>query len=249
MRIHIISCRIFSRELSYLASQSDNQVDITWVGRGLHNTPEKLCARLKDAVGALYDQIENGELESRPDFIALGYGLCSRAVVGIKCRSIPIVIPRTDDCIAVFLGSQDRYMREFAKGGGAYWLNSGWIEQSPRLFDSEDLKRRRWLEYAEKYGEDNADYLIEIESSWEKNYNTICYLHSEVYDSPKHIGLAEREAEKRGWSLKELRGDNRMLKMLVDGNWNEEEFLVLKPGEHIEADYSGLKLKAALDDE
>ena len=249
MRIHIIACRIFNRELSYLASQSENQVDITWVGRGLHNTPEKLCARLKNAADAVYDQIESGELESKPDYIVLGYGLCSRAVVGIRCRDIPIVIPRTDDCIAVFLGSQERYMREFSEGGGAYWLNSGWIEQSPKLFDSENLKRRRWLEYAEKFGEDNADYLIEIESSWEKNYDTICYVHSDIYDSPGHYGIAKKEAEKKEWRLKELKGDDRMLKMMVDGDWNEDEFLVLRPGERIEADYSGKKLKAVRDDE
>ncbi|MCR5263716.1 MAG: DUF1638 domain-containing protein [Clostridiales bacterium] len=248
MRIHIIACRIFNRELSYLASQSENQVDITWVGRGLHNTPEKLCARLKNAADSVYDQIESGELESKPDYIVLGYGLCSRAVVGVRCRGIPIVIPRTDDCIAVFLGSQERYMKEFSEGGGAYWLNSGWIEQSPKLFDSENLKRRRWLEYAEKFGEDNADYLIEVESSWEKNYDTICYVHSDIYDSPAHYGTAKKEAEKKEWRLKELKGDNRLLKMMVDGDWNEEEFLVLKPGERIDADYSGLKLKAVRDD-
>lgn len=245
MRIHIIACRIFERELSYLASQSENQVDITWVGRGLHNTPEKLCRRLKDAVGTLYDQIESGELESRPDYIVLGYGLCSRAVVGVKCRDIPIVIPRTDDCIAVFLGSQERYMSEFTKAGGTYWLNGGWIEQSPKLFSGDDLKRRRWLEYAEKFGEDNADYLIEMESSWEKNYDTICYLHSESCDQPAFFEVAKREAEKKNWTLKELDGDSRMLRMMVDGSWNDREFLILSPGERIEADYSGLKLKAA----
>ena len=48
MRIHIIACRILTRELNWLAAQSDNQVDITWVGRGLHNTPEDLRRRLCD---------------------------------------------------------------------------------------------------------------------------------------------------------------------------------------------------------
>jgi len=31
---------------------------------------------------------------------------------------------------------------------------------------------------------------------------------------------------------------------MVDGTWNEEEFLILKPGEQIAADYTGWKLKA-----
>ena len=35
--------------------------------------------------------------------------------------------------------------------------------------------------------------------------------------------------------------------MMVDGTWNDREFLIMKPGERIAADYSGLKLKAIED--
>ena len=245
MRIHIIACRIFARELSYLAATSDNQIDLTWVGRGLHNTPDKLRTRLCDLIDSLYDQIRDRELEYAPDYIVLGYGLCSKAVVGIRCRDIPIVIPRTDDCIALFLGSQQRYLEEFSAVKGAYWLNSGWIEQSARLFDSDDFKRRRWLEYAEKYGEDNADYLIEVESSWEKNYSTLGFISSNVHDSAEYRRRAKEEADRKNWNLREVDGDTRMLRMMVEGTWNEDEFLILKPGETIEADYSGRKLRAS----
>ena len=245
MRIHIIACRIFTRELSWLASRSDNQIELTWVGRGLHNTPDRLRCRLKDAVDELYRQLEEGELENRPDYIVLGYGLCSRAVCGIRCRDIPIVIPRTDDCIALFMGSQERYLKEFSDAKGAYWLNSGWIEQSVRLFDTEDMKRRKWLEYAERFGEDNADYLIEVESSWEKNYTTLGYIRSEVRDSEDNLRRAQEEADRKSWRLRVLDGDLRMLRMMTEGTWNEEEFLILKPGQTIAPDYSGKKLRAA----
>jgi len=244
MRIHIIACRIFTRELSFLAAKSDNQIELTWVGRGLHNTPDKLRCRLTGALDELYEQLETGELEHRPDFIVLGYGLCSKAVAGLRCRDIPLVIPRVDDCIALFMGSQERYLKEFSEAKGAYWLNSGWIEQSARLFDSDDMKRRKWLEYAERFGEDNADYLIEVESSWEKNYSTLGYIHSEVHDSADNLRRAGEEAERKNWRLRELDGDLRLLKMMVDGTWNEEEFLILKPGQVIAPDYSGKKLRA-----
>ena len=84
MRIHIVACRILSRELNYLASQSENQIDITWMGRGLHNTPDRLRQELMRMIEGLYEQLENGALEHRPDFIVLGYGLCSNAVVGVR---------------------------------------------------------------------------------------------------------------------------------------------------------------------
>ena len=244
MRIHIIACRIFSRELSYLASQSENQIDITWVARGLHNTPQELSRYLQATVEGIHEQVEKGILENKPDAIVLGYGLCANGVVGIRCRDIPIVVPRTDDCIALFLGSQKRYMEEFGRAGGACWLNSGWIEHSLQLFDSEDIRRRKWQEYAEKFGEDNADYLIEMESGWISHYSTLGYIHSSVYDPAAYRNRAQSEAESHGWQLKEMQDDLRLLKMMVEGNWNDEEFLILKSGECIAADYTGKKLKA-----
>ena len=247
MRIHIVACRILSRELNYLASQSANQIDITWLGRGLHNSPEKLREQIIDTIDGLYRQLENRELEHKPDYIVLGYGLCSNAVVGIRCTDIPIVVPRTDDCIALFMGSQKRYLEEFSKAGGTYWLNSGWIEQSARLINGDDMKRRRWLEYAEKFGEDNADYLIEVESSWERNYTTLGYIHSSVYDAAVNRLAAVSEARAKGWGLNEIGDDLRLLRMMVDGTWNDHEFLILKPGERIAPDYTGLKLKAIKD--
>ena len=249
MRIHIAACRILSRELSYLASQSVNQIDITWLGRGLHNTPEKLRDQIIGTIDDLYRQLESRALEHRPDYIVLGYGLCSNAVVGVRCTDIPIVVPRTDDCIALFMGSQKRYLEEFSKAGGTYWLNSGWIEQSARLVNGDDMKRRRWLEYAERFGEDNADYLIEVESSWERNYTTLGYIHSSVYDAAANRDAAAGEAQAKGWELNEI-GDNlRLLRMMVDGTWNDHEFLIMKPGERIAPDYTGLKLKAVKDEE
>ena len=84
MRIHIIACRIFERELSYLAAVSDNQIDLTWIGRGLHNTPDKLCAHLISTVDDLYRQLDERELEYRPDAIVLGYGLFTINVATIS---------------------------------------------------------------------------------------------------------------------------------------------------------------------
>ena len=47
--------------------------------------------------------------------------------------------------------------------------------------------------------------------------------------------------------MREINDDLRLLRMMVDGTWNDREFLILKQGERIEPDYTGLKLKAVPD--
>jgi hypothetical protein len=103
MRIHIIACRVLSREISYFAALSPHTVDITWLPQGLHDTPDQLRRMLQEAIDSIHDQVKKNLLKHRPDYIALGYGLCSNGVVGLTSRDIPMVIPRTDDCIALFL--------------------------------------------------------------------------------------------------------------------------------------------------
>lgn len=86
---------------------------------------------------------------------------------------------------------------------------------------------------------------MEVESSWTDSYSTMGYIHSSVYETAENLECARREADKQGWRMHEIHDDLRLLRMMVDGTWNDEEFLILKPGEQIAPDYSGRKLKAA----
>ena len=244
MRIHIIACRVLNREINYFAALSPHTVDVTWIPQGLHDTPDALRRILAEALESIYDQVEKGLLKHKPDYIALGYGLCSNGVVGLAARDIPLVIPRTDDCIALFLGSQKRYLQLFERLNGTYWLNNGWIESSGSVVQERETEQQRWLKYAEKYGEDNADYLIEQEGAWIGHYNTCAFIHSDVYASNEHLTTAMRVARENGWGFEAIQGDVRMIKALAYGEWNDEEYLIVRPGERVAADYSGRKIRA-----
>ena len=100
-------------------------VDITWLPQGLHETPDQLRTTLQTMLSRLEEEWNTGWPKHRPDAVALGYGLCSNGVVGLTAGSCPLVIPRTDDCIALFLGSQAQYLEEFSPRPGTFWLNSG----------------------------------------------------------------------------------------------------------------------------
>ncbi len=244
MRISIIACRVLNRELSLLAAKSDNIVDLHWLPQGLHDTPSKLNSRLTAKLNEIYTDIENKSIKHRPDYIVLGYGLCSNGIIGLKSKDIPIVVPRTDDCIALLLGSQKRYMTEFEKNPGTYWLSSGWIEACGTLVDSDRLKQARWQTYADKFGEEEADYLIDMEDGWIANYSTCGYISFPEINNEVYRRQALSVAAGNAWQYKELDGNMRMLEIMVNGDWNDDEFLVCPPHHRIVPDYSGRKIKA-----
>lgn len=242
MRIHIIACRVFTRELCFYAARSPHIVDITWLPQGLHDTPVQLQKMISDSLDQLYIQMEKKMVKHKPDVIVLGYGLCSNGIVGITSRDIPIVVPRTDDCIALFLGSQKRYLELFKDCGGTYWLNNGWIEKA--FIPSREMLNSRYEEYIKLYGEENAEFLAEQDQCWIRNYNACGYISSPAYHCPEYPELARRVADENGWNYREFEGDNRMLRMMVSGLWNDEEFCICPPFHRIEATCDDKKIRA-----
>ena len=214
MRIHLIACQVFCRELSAAIAQSPNIVAVSWMPQGLHEFPGKLREALQAEIDRVEGQIAAGALKFPPDVIALGYGLCSNGTAGLIARTRPLVVPRTDDCIALFLGSQERYMEYFTQYPGTYWFNGGMR-----------------AEYAALYGEDNADFLMEsgVGWGWIKNYRTCGYISSTCYENPAWRQEAAGMAAHCGWELMEVPGSRRLLDALLAGDWGGE-FLVCPPG-------------------
>lgn len=238
----MIACRVFNRELSYFAALSKNVVQITWLPQGLHDTPELLRKMVIENVGKLHREMERDPLRPAPDAIVLGYGLCSNGVAGVRSYEIPIVVPRTDDCIGIFLGSEERYLRLFREYGGTYWLNNGWIESA--FIPSREMLEKKRRQYERDYGGENADYLMEQDLKWSKSYKYCGYIDSPVYRCPENPETARRVAAHNGWQLVRFDGDMRLLQKMVDGDWNEEEFLICPPNHRIEATNGPDKLRA-----
>ena len=168
MRLALIGCMVMNREIGHLISESDNVVRAWWLRQGLHDTPDVLRSELQRTVDEIERENEKLPRHLRFEAVALAYGLCSNGVIGLRSRSIPLIIPRCDDCVSLFLGSAERYRKLFREMPGAYWYNNGWIEQA--FTPSKENYARRRAEYVERYGEDNADFLMECEGGWMDKY-------------------------------------------------------------------------------
>ncbi len=240
MKIAFISCMVFCRDANYYIYDSQHAIHPFWMEQGLHDTPDILRKRLQEKIDEVDSLNERYEKGNGFEAIVLGYGLCSNGVVGLKAGKLPIIVPKCDDCMALFLGSQQRYLDYFHSLKGIYWFNKTWVEHA---FVPTQARYEKMHEYyVKEYGEDNADYLMEIETGYTHNYKNALFIASQVCDDTKEQEEVKQAADYFGWEYKLVQGDNVMIRDLLACNW-DNRFLRCNPGEIIVADYDGEKIK------
>ncbi len=245
LRLKLLACKALYRECSCLSFKTANYIDATYMQQGLHDTPGLLKESLQKEIDLIDEGVDLHSCKPRfgKDFdaIILGYGLCSNAIIGLGSKNYKIVVPRCDDCIALFLGSYQKYREYFDKHGGTYWYNASWIESgyTPSEENDEALLR----EYTEKYGEENAQYIMETEHAT-KNYSRGAYVQWAELTFPSYIEYTKRAAAHFGWEFDLVNGNSTFLSDLFEGNWGAERFLVVPAGQKITPDYSGKLIDA-----
>jgi hypothetical protein len=237
MRLKCIGCDSLARLLYRCAADSPHLVDLTLLKLGLHSNSNELRAHLQEEIDRCSGQ-EYG-------MIALAYGLCGRAAVGITARAIPIVIPRAHDCITLFLGSRARYNEQVNTQPGTYWYTKDYIErgsQDGKLtalgagLDGGLSIEDEYDQYVAKYGKDNADYLMEVMGAWRSHYQRAAFIDMGVGSIETVEQKAQEDASKRGWQYERLTGDMGLIRRLLNGDW-QEDFLILQPGQTLEMSY------------
>lgn len=222
-RVAVITCAVLEEEIEHYGREVDNVVHIHKLEQGLHNDPPLLRIKLQEAI----DHVETSCPEA--EVIVLGYGLCSRGTEGVKTRRCRLVMARAHDCITHLLGSKERYAAYVAKNPGTYWYSPGWNKHHLPPGRERYEKYRR--DYVEKYGEDNADYLMQAEQHWFQTYDNAAFVHLEAGDIAGQWAYTQECARWLGWRCDCQQGDPALLKALLTGPWDHDRFLVLNPGQ------------------
>ena len=241
MHLKLLACKVLQREISLLTAQSDHFIDVTYIRQDLHNTPQLLNSSLQEEIDRLDAGDDRYTCPEPIDAILLGYGLCSNAVTGLKSAKYKLVIPKAHDCITFLLGSREAYNYHFAKNPGTYWYSTGWVEnvKLPSKARLEELLQ----EYTEIYGEENAQYLMEMEHNWVKDYTTAGFINWKELRTEKAQLFTKYCAESLKWDYKQFEGTTGFLSDFLNGNWNPAYFLILEPGQTAEQSYDELVIK------
>ena len=218
-RRRVIACATVIEEMLPFLSED---VSYEVLDFGLHLRPEELKRVLQEKID---------EASSKADVLLLGYGLCSMAVVGLQARSAHLVIPRVDDCIAIFLGSCTAYKAQTKKEPGTYYLTKGWIEAGDTPFVEH-------LQIVEKYGEARAKRMTSLML---KNYKRLAYINTGQYEVERYRAYARENADTFGLRFEEIEGSPELVKKMLSGPWNEE-FVVMEPGQTVQyIDFANVK--------
>lgn len=248
MLIKLIACEIAVREFCYVTARSKNIVDPEFLTQGYHDTPNSGRQEVQKRIEA----VPNGKY----DAIVLGYGLCSTILAGLRTPHTKMVLPRAHDCITFFLGSKERYQQCFDANPGTYYYTCGWLECTRRrasqgqegpgvLFPAQGGISAAYEQWVKKYGEEKAQYLLEVMGEW-----TAGYTHGTLidYEFTKSLALRDQVSRicgERGWQFSELEGDLGLFQRMVDGDWRENEVLVLEPGQQVVQTFDGGIIAAA----
>ncbi len=236
--LKVIACEIALREICHAVAQSPSLVDLEFLPQGLHDTP----TRGRDEIQRRLDAVPAGKY----DAVLIGYGLCSSILKDLCARDTRLVIPRAHDCITFFLGSKERYQQCFTERPGTYYFTAGWLEVRQRR-DGEgtaghggfmpansaaalQLDYQHWVA---KYGEDQARYLMEVMAGWSTRYTHGTLIDFDFTRPLRCREEVERVCQEKGWQFEALEGDLSLLRRWLNGDWTENDFLVVPPGRSV----------------
>jgi len=230
--VAVIACGVLAADLKHLAPTLGLEINLHFLPGGLHATPERLRVELQKAI----DEISRGEAPSR---IVIGYGVCGRGTVGLHARGIPLAIPRVHDCIALFLGSDAEYRKQFAAHPGTYYLSAGWVEEKgdggPRHNMGSDGAAHplynTYEQLADAYGTDNADYIRDFMQSWTRNYTRSAFIDTGIgQKKERYANQAQDMACRFDWEYARLAGTHDLLTEALTAVATSDTILVVPPG-------------------
>jgi len=217
----IVACRVMQELLETMLPKDMPRVYMDIL---LHNTPKKLAAALQEKIDAVAESSN----------IIIGYGLCGNGLVGVNARNHTLIIPRTHDCVAIFLGSHQRYVQRFFANPNTYYLTRGWLEAN-------DDPLSDYGDYCRDYDQDTADYLVDMKY---RHYRHLCMVGFSQQELDECRPMSQQVAEfcstRWGMAYEEILGSTALLedllRMAVNVDRDNSEFVVVPPSREISAE-------------
>lgn len=207
LRTALIACKMLQHEIKQAMYETGCQYPIIWVDSEYHRDPNILRAKLQEEIDNIKDI----------GTILLAFGCCGNGTVGLKASTADLIIPRTEDCIAMVLSRRGQvYERQKA----TYFLTKGWLEGTNSL-------AKEFEHAARRYGVQRAKKLFE---QMFKHYKYLMLIDTKAYDIEECLDKATQLAYSLNLELIRAQGDVWLLKKLLTGSYDQDFCFIRKGG-------------------
>lgn len=214
MKVLLLACEVLGQELARLGPPVGTEMEL--VSMGLHSVPKKLHQALQSRIDA----------NQHRELIVLGFGLCGGAAAELRSPRVPLIIPKTHDCIPLLLGSVAEQETLLAQNKGTFFLSGGWLE-GERTFLTEHERCLR------RFGEKRA---LKVLGTLLSSYSRFLFLRTGHPREALRLEDARRLAGLAKLPLEVVDGRTDWLGRLLNGPWDPSEFLRVSPGQPLSAD-------------
>ena len=255
-----IGCEIIYREACYLAATVPARVDVEFLSKGLHDlTRQDMMEKIQAMIDAVppqrgYEAILLGYARCNDGLV----GIQARTIPLVIPRAHDCItfffgsrgeyrtyFDATPGTYYMTSGWAERNGSDSSQAEGAEcYLNredSGYGRDGydRPAYGMEGVMAKLGLTdpypvMVEKYGKENADYIIESLGGWKKCYEKCLFLEMGVCDERPFQNVAETWAKENDWVYESRKGDMDLLRRLFLGDWNDD-FLIVPPGMRIAA--------------
>lgn len=225
---------MFEPYIEHLAAECGNEISLHTLDAGLHARPNDLRLFVQG-------EIDKASREGGFDAVILLYGLCGRGTAEIVSREIPVVIPRAHDCITLFLGSHEAYLKQFARNPGTFYHTLGWIEKKINPGNREasqfytNYAKEGWEKHPDygtlraRFGAENAEHVVAFMERWRQHYSRAAYIDMGFPGEDELVEFTRQMAEVFDWTHEVIPGDTEMLLRIFAGDWSDDRIFVLPP--------------------
>lgn len=207
----ICACRTIEDEINYVLEENKIDFPVIYMEPGLHEKPAKLNSAIQETI----DRISN------VDFVLLGYALCGNGLLGLMSKQATLVLPQYHDCLAMLLGSDDRY-RAHLGGLGALFLTRGWMKHF-------NPKQKFYEVLVPRLGNEKA---LQFSKRVLENYKRFALIETDAYEQEAVFREMEEQAKFFNLQTHRIQGTLDILRKLVNGQW-DEKFQVVPPGREV----------------
>ena len=206
----ILACGSLERYVDLAQRNRGTDYPVIYVDNKLHAEPERMKERLTEVLAEMDEEI---------DTVLVAMGYCGGSWEKVPHRQ-KLVIPCVDDCVTLFLHTDDRRCLNKKASDHMYIFDKTTGDDN---FSIPNICRKLF----EEQGEYNGDIVFK---SWFGPYHYLDIIDTGCYDcySESFVEYAQESADLIFAELNYVEGSNRVLEKLVGGDW-DEQFLVFPP--------------------